>query len=197
MRKSLLAALSCAALTAAIAAPAAAQTAPAPAAQTASADSVSDAEIASFVAAMEAVRPLAEAAGSTPTAEQQAAMASAIEEAGLALDRFNSISVAVSSDPVVRARAELAAIPASPAGSPAAGVTDTEVDQFAVAMAAVRPIAESLDGAAPDADQQARMAEAIAASGLELDRFNAISSAVFQDAHLRARLAVSDARRNG
>ena len=63
-------------------------------------------------------------------------------------------------------------------------------------MAAVQPIAESLNGAAPSAEQQAAMAAAITGSGLELERFNAISGAVSQDAHLRARMAVADARRN-
>lgn len=199
MRKPLLAALSCAALAIAVtvAAPAVASPSVSPAVRLADSDSISDAELRSFVAAMEAVRPIAEAAGSTPTADQQVEMAAAIETSGLALDRFNAISVAVSSDPLVRARAELAAIPPSPAGSTAAGVTDAEVEQFAVAMAAVRPIAEALNGAAPDADQQARMATAIESSGLDLQRFNAISGAVSQDAHLRARLTVADSRREG
>lgn len=50
---------------------------------------------------------------------------------------------------------------------------------------------------APSAEQQAQMAAAISSSGLALDRFNAISGAVSQDAHLRARMAVADARRAG
>lgn len=197
MRKLLLAAVSCAALATVVAGPAAAAPlASAAVGASAEADAISDAELSSFVAAMEAVRPIAAAAGSSPTAEQQVEMASAIEASGLALDRFNAISVAVSSDPVVRARAELAAIPASPAGSVAASVTDVEVDQYVVALAGVRPIAESLNGAAPDAEQQGRMAAAIEASGLDLQRFNVISGAVSGDAHLRGRLAVSGARQN-
>lgn len=197
MRKLLLAAASCAALATVVASPAAA--APlvsAPVQAPAGTDAISDAELGNFVAAMEAVRPIAAAAGSTPTAEQQVEMAAAIEASGLSLDRFNAISVAVSSDPVVRARAELAAIAPSPAGSVAASVTDTEVDQYVVALAGVRPIAEALNGTAPDAEQQARMAAAIEASGLDLQRFNVISGAVSGDAHLRGRLAVSGARQN-
>lgn len=197
MRNSLLAALSCAALATAVAAPAFALPAGAPSVRLAETDAISDVELHSFVSAMEAVRPIAAAAGSTPTAEQQVEMAAAIEASGLDLNRFNAISVAVSSDPVVRARAELAAIAPSPAGSPAAAVTDAEVEQFVMAMAAVRPISESLNGAAPTADQQAEMASAIESSGLGLLRFNAISGAVSGDAHLRARLAVADARRAG
>lgn len=190
-------AVSCVALATLAAAPAlAASLSPAPALIAADSDSISDDELRSFAAAMEAVQPIAEAAGSAPTAEQQAQMAAAIEASGLALERFNAISTAVSTDPVVRARAELAATDPSPAGSAAASVTDAEVDQFGVAMAAVQPIAEALNGAAPNAEQQAQMAAAIEASGLPLERFNAISGAVSQDAHLRARLAVADARRN-
>lgn len=76
-------------------------------------------------------------------------------------------------------------------------ISDAELRSFADAIAAVQPIAESLNGAAPSAEQQAQMAAAISSSGLALDRFNAISGAVSQDAHLRARMAVADARRAG
>lgn len=201
MRISLLTAVSCAALlTAAATTPSvAAPFAPtlSPALSTVPSDTISDAELVSFAAAMEAVRPIAAAAGSAPTAEQQAEMAAAIEASGLALERFNAISTAVSTDAVIRARLELATTEPSPAGSAAAAVTDAEVEQFVVAMAAVQPIAAALNGAAPDAAQQGQMAAAIEASGLALDRFNAISGAVSQDARLRARMAVADARRAG
>jgi len=200
MRTSLIAAVSCAALLTVAAAPAVALS-PAPSALTgvvALSDSITDEELRSFATAMQAIEPIAEAvAGGTPTAEQQTQMAAAIEASGLALDRFNAISTAVSTDPVVRARVALATTEPSPAGSAAAAVTDAEVDQFVVAMAAVQPIAASLNGAAPSAEQQAQMAAAISSSGLALDRFNAISGAVSQDAHLRARMAVADARRAG
>lgn len=202
MRTSLFAAVSCAALLTVAAAPVAAQTADAPAAAPtagpAAADAVSDAELSRFVTAMQSIEPIASAVtGGTPTPDQQMQMAAAIEASGLALDRFNAISTAVSTDPVLRARANLATTEPSPAGSTAAAVTDAEVDQFVVAMAAVQPIAASLNGAAPSAEQQAQMAAAISSSGLALDRFNAISGAVSQDAHLRARMAVADARRAG
>lgn len=196
MRTSLIAAVSCAALLTAAALPAAA--APASAAVMAASETISDAELASFAAAMESVRPIAEALdGAAPTAEQQAQMAAAIVSSGLALERFNAISTAVSTDAVVRARLELATTEPSPAGSVAAAVTDAEVEQFAVALAAVQPIAAALNGAAPTAEQQEEMAQAIDASGLARERFNVISGAVSQDARLRARLAVADARRAG
>lgn len=162
---------------------------------TVQADAISDAELRSFATAMAAVQPIAAAAGGSPSPEQQAQMAAAIGSSGLSLERFNAISTAISQDGVVRARVELAATEPSPAGSVAAGVTDTEVEQFATAMAGVQPIARSLNGAAPSADQQAQMAAAITGSGLALERFNAISGAVSQDDHLKARLAVADARR--
>ena len=196
MRNSLLAALSCAALATAVAAPAVAFPSASPSVRLASTDVIDDAELQKFITAMESVRPIAAVAGSAPTAEQQVQMGAAIEASGLAIDRFNTISAAVASDPLVRARVGLVASPPSPAGSVAAGVTDAEVEQFVAAMESVRPIAESMNGAAPTAEQQAGMVSAIEAAGFELDRFNAISMAVPEDAHLRARLAVADARRN-
>lgn len=194
MRIALVVAASVAALAAALAAPATAAPIPAVSA----ADDIADTELAKFAEAMEAVQAIsAEVEGGTPTAEQQAAMAAAIEQAGLDIARFNAISTAVSSDAVVRARLAVAASPESSAGSAAAGVTDAELDQFAAAMAGVRPIASALNGAAPSAEQQAAMAEAIAASGLGIERFNAISAATSSDARLRARLALADAKRAG
>jgi hypothetical protein len=193
-----LVAVSCAALVMATAAPALAGSLSAtalPLNATLQADAVSDAELRSFAAAMAAVQPIAAAAGGSPSAEQQGQMAAAIEASGLSLARFNAISTAVSSEAVVRARLELATTEPSPPGSTAAGVSDAEVDQFASAMAGVQPIARSLNGAAPTADQQAQMAAAITGSGLSLERFNAISGAVSQDDYLKARLALADVRR--
>jgi predicted transcriptional regulator len=197
MRNSLLAALSCAALATAVAAPAVAFPSATPTARLATTDGIEDADLQKFVAAMESVRPIAAAAGSAPTAEQQIEMGAAIEASGLTIDRFNAISTAVASDPLMRARVSLVASPPSPAGSVAATVTDAEVEQFVAAMASVRPIAESMNGATPTPEQQAEMVTAIEAAGFELDRFNAISMAVPEDAHLRARLAVAEARGNG
>lgn len=200
MRTSLFAAVSCAALLTVAAAPAAALSAAssAPAGVVAVSETITDEELRSFATAMEAVEPIAAAVtGGAPTPEQQVQMAAAVEASGLPLERFNVISAAVSTDPVVRARLNLAITEPSPASSAAAAVTEAEVDQFVVAMAAVQPIAASLNGAAPSAEQQAEMATAIENAGLALDRFNAISGAVSQDAHLRARMAVADARRAG
>ena len=93
--------------------------------------------------------------------------------------------------------APISGMQAAASVAPAAdAISDQELKSFATAMAAVRPIAEAAGGT-PSAEQQAEMAAAIEASGLALTRFNAISGAVSQDAHLRARLAVADARRAG
>jgi hypothetical protein len=190
MRFVLVAAASIAALTAVSATP----TVAAPAALVAvQSDSVTDAEVAQFATAMKAVMAVnAQVQNGTPTPEQQAAMATAIEDAGLTIERFNAISAQVSTDRVLNARLDLARTEPSPAGSVGAAVTDAEVAQFAKAMADIRPISQALNGAAPTAEQQAAMSAAITDSGLTLERFNAVSAATSRDAHLRARIALAD-----
>ena len=159
---------------------------------------VTDAELASYAAAEEGVRAVQAQVQGQLTAEQQAAMVAAIEGAGLTLDRFNAISQAVQAgDQVLAARLAVARAPESAAGSVGATATDAELGQFAAAMAAVRPIAEQLNGAAPTAEQQAAMAAAIASSGLDIERFNAISAALAGDARLQARIALAAARSDG
>lgn len=159
---------------------------------------VTDAELASYAAAEEGVRAVQAQVQGQITAEQQAAMVEAIEGAGLTLDRFNAISQAVQAgDEILAARLAVARAPESPAGSVGATASDAELGQFATAMAAVRPIAEQLNGAAPTAEQQTAMAEAIASSGLALERFNAISAALPSDPRLQARVALAAVRSEG
>lgn len=80
---------------------------------------------------------------------------------------------------------------AAPAAVPAAGgFTDDELKKFDDAMAQVRAVSSTLNGAQPTAEQQARMAAAVQNSGLEVTRFNAISTAVSADPVLAARIAV-------
>lgn len=154
-----------------------------------------DAELAQFAAAMKKVQAVASAVqDGTPTDEQQAEMADAVQNSGLAVERFNVISAAVSGDRVLQARAALAGAAPSAPGSVGASVTDAEAAQFAAAMAAVADIARALNGAQPDEAQQAQMAEAIQNSGLDIERFNAISAATAQDEHLQARIALAQAR---
>lgn len=162
-----------------------------------SASSVTDAQLASFSGAMTRMRTVADAVGTgTPTAEQQAEMAAAVEASGLGIEQFNAISTAVSTDTVLQARVAVAGAPEPAAGSVAADVTDAEVEQFSSTMVRMRQIAPAA-GATPNAEQQAEMAATVEASGLEVDSFNAIATAVSQDARLRARVELADVRRGG
>jgi len=151
----------------------------------------SDAQLQAFGTAMTAVRAAAPTDGSAPNAEQQAAMAAAVASSGMDITAFNALATAVSTDEVLQARLAVLATPESPAGSVAASVTDAEVAQFGAAMVQVRAAAPT-DGSAPTTEQQAAMAAAVSASGLALDRFNAIAGAVSTDARLRARLELAD-----
>ncbi len=201
MRLKLIAAVSSAALIAAGAAAAqeadmqAGAQAQAEAAAPAATGDFTDQELASFAGAMGQLQTIAQQVqGGQPTPEQQAEMAAVVEGSGLEIDRFNAISQAVSTDAVLQARVGVAATTPSPEGSVAASVTDAEAGQFAAAMTAVQPIAQSLNGAAPTAEQQAEMAAAIEGSGLTLDRFNQISGAIGQDQHLQARVGLAAAQ---
>ena len=153
----------------------------------------SDAQLQAFSTAMVTVRAAAPTDGTAPNADQQAAMAAAIEAAGMDITSFNALATAVSTDDVLKARLAVLATPDSPAGSVAASVTDAEVVQFGTAMVQVRAAAPT-DGTAPTTEQQAAMAAAVSASGLALDRFNAIAGAVSTDERLRARLELADAK---
>lgn len=169
--------------------------APAPAVPAPTGSAVTDAQLEAFAAAMVKVREISEGVqGGTPTPEQQAGMAAAIEASGLGITQFNAISTQVSADPVMRARLAVATAPEPVAGSAAAGVTDAEVNQFSAAMVKMREVAPAA-GATPTAEQQAEMAGVLEASGLAIDRFNAIATAVSSDAHLRARVELADAKR--
>ena len=160
-----------------------------------STDAISDERLAAFNTAMTRMRGVAEAVGTgTPTAEQQAEMAAAVEASGLGVEQFNAVSTAVSSDPVLQARLVVMGAPEPAPGSVAAAVTDAEVDQFSAAMVKMRAIAPAA-GTTPTAEQQAEMASTVQASGLAVDRFNAIATAVSQDDKLRARVQLADARR--
>lgn len=178
------------------AAPAMAQDAPpAPAAAPAAAGEPTDAELTQFAVAMKTVQSVAATVqNGTPTEDQQAQMAAAVQNSGLAVERFNAISAAVSGDPVLQARAAVAGTTPSAPGSVGASVTDAEAGQFAAAMGEISGIARALNGAQPNAEQQAQMASAITDAGLEIERFNAISAATGQDAHLQARIALAQAR---
>lgn len=179
---------------AAAAAPAAVPTAAVSAPQDAA---YTDAELKGYATAMARIAPIAQSLnGAAPNADQQAQMAAAVSESGLTIEKFNEISNAVGADPELGARAELAAATPSPAGSVGAGVTDTEADQFGAAMVQLQAVLATVQGGTPTPEQQAQMAAIVEGSGLSVERFNEISNAVAQDAHLRARVSLADARRN-
>lgn len=189
MRIAALAAVSLLAL--AGAAPVAAMTqesAEAPAADApATPDSVTDDELLQFTAAMTKMRTVAAAVGTgTPTPEQQAQMAAAVTESGLEIARFNAIAQ-ISGDPIVRARINVASAPVSPEGSIGAAMSDEDVARYARAATAAR----AATGSGTPAEQQAAMAAALSAEGLEIERFNAISAATSTDSRLRARVALA------
>jgi hypothetical protein len=160
-------------------------------------DAISDADLRAFATAMAEVQTVAEGVEGTPTAEQQAAMAAAVQGSGLAIDRFNTIATAVSQDEVLRARIAVVTAPAPAAGSVAAEVSDPELAQFAAAMSVVMDVAAQVEGGAATAEQQAEMAAAVQNSGLDIERFNAISTAVSADESLRARIALINAQSQG
>ena len=191
MRLSLIAAVSAVALMGGAAQAYAAS----PLTSAAQATEYSDAQLQGFATAMIAVRAAAPTDGSAPNTEQQAAMAAAVATSGMDITAFNALATAVSTDEVLQKRVAVFSTPESPAGSVAASVTDAEIAQFGAAMVAVRAAAPA-GGATPTDEQQAAMAAAVSASGLPLERFNAISGAVSTDERLRARLELADAKRN-
>lgn len=165
--------------------------------QAAAAAEFSDADLRAFATAMGEMQTVAAAVEGTPTAEQQATMAASVQNSGLAIERFNTISTAVSADPVLRARIGVVMTPAPAAGSVAAGITDAELGMFAAAMGKVKTVADSVENGTPTADQQAEMAAAVQNSGLDITRFNAIATAVSQEERLRARIALVAAEGHG
>lgn len=85
------------------------------------------------------------------------------------------------------AAAAACALMASPALAQDATFTDETLGQYAQALEAIMPIAQAAAGA-PSPEQQAQMAEAVAASGLTPEQFNAIAAASQTDLVLRARI---------
>lgn len=182
-------ALSAAALMAAAGSVSAQDATPAPAAAPApAAGQFSDEQLVQFDGAYSKIRTISEGLnGAQPTVEQQAEMAAAIETSGLTVESFNAISTAVSTDPVLPARIAVLTAPQPAAGSVAAGVTDAELTQFVTAMGQIRTVTDAIVGGQPTPEQSAQMTAAVEGSGLEVERFNAIATAVSTDASLQAR----------
>ena len=75
------------------------------------------------------------------------------------------------------------------------GYSDDELKKFGTAMEQLSGISAQIQGGTPTAEQQAEMAAVVEGSGLTIDRFNAISTAVSQDQALQARMLLADAER--
>jgi len=155
--------------------------------------SFTDAQLASYAAARTKVGAIAQTVQGQPTAEQQKQMSDAVTASGLTIEQFNAIANAASADPVLKARVAVAGATPSAAGSVGASVTDEELGKFAATMAKLRTIVPA--GSTPNDAQKAEMNAAVQASGLSVERFNAIAVAISQDAHLRARVQLADAKR--
>ena len=173
--------------------------APAPQAAPAAAPAAggfTDQELTQFDAAYSQIRTISEGLnGAQPGAEQQAQMASAIQSSGLSVERFNAISTAVSSDPELVARIAVLKAPEPAAGSVAASVTDAELTQFVTAMDQIRTVTEGVADNQPTPEQNAQLTAAVQNSGLEVERFNAIATAVSSDASLQARAQLIGAQK--
>lgn len=154
-----------------------------------------DEELKKFDDAMAQVRAVSSTLnGAQPTAEQQAQMAAAVQNSGLEVTRFNAISTAVSSDPVLAARiAVLNAAPPAP-GTPAAGVTDDELSRYVTAMNQIRAVTAEVENGQATPEQSAQLTAAVQGSGLEVERFNAIAQTVSQSEYLQAKAQLIGAR---
>ncbi len=154
-----------------------------------------DEELKKFDDAMAQVRAVSSTLnGAQPTAEQQAQMTAAVQNSGLEVTRFNAISTAVSSDPVLAARiAVLNAAPPAP-GTPAAGVTDDELSRYVTAMNQIRAVTAEVENGQATPEQSAQLTAAVQGSGLEVERFNAIAQTVSQSEYLQAKAQLIGAR---
>ena len=184
----------------ATAATAQAQDAPAPtagatpAASTGSATFTDD-ELKKFDDAMVKVRAVSDTLnGAQPTPEQQAQMAAAVQDSGLEVTRFNTLSNAVAADPALAARIRVVnATPPAP-GTPAAAVTDDELNRFVAAMTQIRTITAQVQNNQATPEQSAQLTAAVEGSGLTTERFNTISRLVSETTYLQAKAELAGAR---
>ena len=122
-----------------------------------------------------------------------ASMAIVVLASGLSLAGMTAPAAAQTATPTPPS----ASMPAMPTPAASAGVTDSEVSQYARAankVAAIRQQArQTMGGAAqPEAQLQqqaaAQMMQAVQSEGLSVDRFNAISLGLQSDPTLRSRV---------
>ncbi|MFN7127862.1 MAG: hypothetical protein ACK4OJ_02250 [Brevundimonas sp.] len=163
------------------------QTAPTAAPATSAAD-FTDEELRKYDVAITRVRAVSDTLnGAQPTPEQQAEMAAAVQDSGLEVLRFNAISTAAAESPVINARINAIKAPKPVPGSVAASVSETELRQFVQAMTQIRAVTANVQNGQATPEQSAQLTAAVEGSGLAVDRFNAVATAVSQDPGLRAR----------
>lgn len=154
-----------------------------------------DAELKKFSDAMTEVRAVSDTLnGAQPTPEQQAEMARAVMESGLEVTRFNAISNAMASDPILAARIRAVSAPPPAPGSVAASVTPQELTLYTTAMKKMRDIAAGTPNDQLTLQQQTAIGNVVADSGLDAARFSAIADAVAANPGLRARVNLERAR---
>ncbi|WP_295706576.1 DUF4168 domain-containing protein [uncultured Brevundimonas sp.] len=88
---------------------------------------------------------------------------------------------------------EAAPVAAAPAASATGEFTEAELKSYGAALPRVRAVSEALNGGQPNAEQTAELQAAVAATGLETERFNAIAQAAANDPVLQARIAAASA----
>lgn len=148
----------------------------------------SDAELLAYDGAITRLRVLSQALnGAQPTPEQQGEMAGVVQQSGLAVERYNAIARASAEDPAIRARIRVLNMPAPPADSVAASVTEDELRRYVVAVDQIRDITSDVENGRADPEQAAALARAVQGSGLPTERYNAIATAVYESDWLRAR----------
>ncbi len=79
------------------------------------------------------------------------------------------------------------------AAAPAAGgaFSDDDVQKYATALVAVNKV--QTDTTVPDADKQAKMAAAVQSSGVDIQKFNAITQTMQTDKALQQRIQIAAA----
>jgi hypothetical protein len=73
-------------------------------------------------------------------------------------------------------------------------ISDAELRQFVEAMTQIRAVTANVQNGQATPEQSAQLTAAVEGSGLAVDRFNAVATAVSQDVGLRARAELIGAR---
>lgn len=117
----------------------------------------------------------------------------------LSIAAFGAAGAAAAQDAPAQTAPAQTMPPQTPAASasvetPVAGAfTDAELKSYGAALPRVRAVSEALNGGQPNAEQTAELQAAVAATGLEAERFNAIAQAAANDPVLQARIAAASA----